>query len=155
MSQYTTGEIARLCDVSVRTVQFYDTKDLLKPTELTEGGRRLYSEEDFKKLRVICLLKALGLSLDYIKGILESDSPEKILLLLLDEQEKEISREVANKQNQLQALQVVRESIRSTNAIPIQTIGDIERTMYSKKKLRKVHGTMLALWSYYSVCYLL
>ena len=50
MSQYTTGEIARLCGVTVRTVQYYDSRDLLVPSELTEGGRRLYSEEDVKRL---------------------------------------------------------------------------------------------------------
>ncbi|MDD3244486.1 MAG: MerR family DNA-binding transcriptional regulator, partial [Eubacteriales bacterium] len=44
MSAYTTGELAGLCGVSVRTVQFYDTKGLLKPTALSEGGRRLYSQ---------------------------------------------------------------------------------------------------------------
>ena len=49
MSEYTTGELAKLCDVSVRTVQFYDVKDLLKPAELTEGGRRLYTDDDLKR----------------------------------------------------------------------------------------------------------
>ena len=36
MSSYTTGELAKLCDVSVRTVQFYDVLPLfvtlVKPT---------------------------------------------------------------------------------------------------------------------------
>ncbi len=41
MLKYTTGELAKLCNVSVRTVQFYDTKNLLKPSEISEGGRRL------------------------------------------------------------------------------------------------------------------
>jgi DNA-binding transcriptional MerR regulator len=86
MSTYTTGELAKLCEVTVRTVQFYDEKDLLKPTELTEGGRRLYTDEDLKKLILICLLKSLGLSLDTIKGILGSENQNKVLLLLLDEQ---------------------------------------------------------------------
>lgn len=45
MSKYTTGEIAKLCGVSVRTVQYYDTRGILTPSELTEGGRRLYSED--------------------------------------------------------------------------------------------------------------
>lgn len=69
MPQYSTGELAKLCEVSVRTVQFYDAKDLLKPSELTEGGRRLYSGDDLNKLRLICMLKALGLTLASIKGI--------------------------------------------------------------------------------------
>ncbi|MFR7719055.1 MAG: MerR family DNA-binding transcriptional regulator [Lachnospiraceae bacterium] len=29
MSKYTTGEIAKLCGVSVRTVQYYDTRGIL------------------------------------------------------------------------------------------------------------------------------
>ncbi len=46
MSKYTTGEIAKLCGVSVRTVQYYDERGILIPSELSEGGRRLYSEDD-------------------------------------------------------------------------------------------------------------
>jgi DNA-binding transcriptional MerR regulator len=41
MSQYSTGDLAKLGGVSVRTVQFYDTKGLLPPSDLTDGGRRL------------------------------------------------------------------------------------------------------------------
>ena len=50
MSKYTTGEIAKLCGVSVRTVQYYDERGILIPSELSEGGRRLYSEDDYKKI---------------------------------------------------------------------------------------------------------
>ena len=49
MSRYTTGESAKLCHVSVRTVQYYDTRNILVPSELSEGGRRLYSEDDLKR----------------------------------------------------------------------------------------------------------
>lgn len=48
MSKYTTGEIARLCGVSVRTVQYYDDRGILVPSQLSEGGRRLYSDDDLK-----------------------------------------------------------------------------------------------------------
>ena len=51
MLKYTTGEIAKLCGVSVRTVQYYDERGILIPSELSEGGRRLYSEDDYKKLK--------------------------------------------------------------------------------------------------------
>ena len=46
MSKYTTGEMAKLCGVTVRTVQYYDTRGILIPSEISEGGRRLYSEDD-------------------------------------------------------------------------------------------------------------
>lgn len=57
MSKYTTGELAKLCNVTVRTVQYYDKRGILIPTELSEGGRRLYSESDLQRLKVICFLR--------------------------------------------------------------------------------------------------
>ena len=36
-NKYTTGEIAKLCGVTVRTVQYYDTRGILIPSELSEG----------------------------------------------------------------------------------------------------------------------
>ncbi len=145
MSQYTTGDMARLCGVSVRTVQFYDTKGLLKPTALSEGGRRLYSDEDLKKLSLICLLKSLGLSLDSIKGILGSETPSKVLLLLLDEQIKQIDADISERQKQKKAIDVIKENISNTEMISVNSINDIEQIMNSKKKLRKVHAMMLAI----------
>ena len=145
MPRYTTGEIAKLGGVSVRTVQFYDAKDLLKPSELTGGGRRLYSDDDLNKLRLICTLKALGLTLGSIKGILESDSPNKVLLLLLDEQAKQIDDDIKDKQKQLDSIKIIKESIRDTNTISVNSISDVERMMNSKKKLKKTHAVMLVL----------
>ena len=39
MSQYTTGELAKQCGVTVRTVQFYDQKGILIPSALIFGWR--------------------------------------------------------------------------------------------------------------------
>jgi len=136
MSKYTTGEMAKLCNVTVRTVQFYDTKGLLIPSDLTEGGRRLYTDDDLIKLRLICTLKTIGLSLDLIKGILESESPGKVLMLLLDEQIKLLSDEIDERQNQLETIEVIKENIRNKTTIPVNSIIDIERMMEKNKKVR-------------------
>jgi len=145
MSAYTTGELAKLCDVSVRTVQFYDAKDLLKPAELSEGGRRLYSDSDLKKMRIICMLKSLGLSLESIRGILGSDHPEKVLFLLLDEQERQIDEEIGLMQRQKTAIEGVRETLRTGQLLSIESIADMEHMMEEKKKLRRLHWNMLLL----------
>ena len=68
MSKYTTGEVAKICGVSVRTVQYYDTKNLLVPSELTEGGRRLYSDDDLKMMKIICFLREAGLPINSDKN---------------------------------------------------------------------------------------
>ncbi|MCL2856491.1 MAG: MerR family transcriptional regulator [Oscillospiraceae bacterium] len=136
MSKYTTGEMAKLCNVSVRTVQFYDTRGLLHPSELTEGGRRLYTDDDLTKLRLICTLKIIGLSLDSIKGILESKSSGKVLSLLLDEQMKLLSDEIEERRNQLETIKTIRDYVSNSATIPVNTIGDIEHMMENNKKVR-------------------
>ncbi|HAX40688.1 MAG TPA: MerR family transcriptional regulator [Clostridiales bacterium] len=145
MSDYTTGELARLCGVTVRTVQFYDARGLLHPSELSEGGRRLYSEGDFRKMRMICALKTLGLSLDAIQGVLASEKPERVLLLLLEEQERRIADEQGALERQHRAVETVRETIRSGQMISIESIADMDRMMEEKKKLNKLHLGVLAI----------
>ena len=80
---FTTGEIAEKCGVSVRTVQYYDEKGLVRPAERTEGGRRLYDDASLDRMRLACLLKALGLSLRAIQGILENPEDNAALLCVL------------------------------------------------------------------------
>jgi DNA-binding transcriptional MerR regulator len=145
MSKYTTGEMAKLCNVSVRTVQFYDTKGILHPSDLTEGGRRLYNDDDLTKLRLICTLKAIGLSLDSIKGILESESSGKVLSLLLDEQTKQLDDEIKERQKQLEAIKIIKESVRDKVVIPVNLIIDIEHMMEKNKRVRKKFQKMLIL----------
>lgn len=67
---YSTGRFAQRASVSVRTLRFYDRSGLLVPSERTEAGYRMYSDEDFPRLQQILALKFLGLSLDEIKRCL-------------------------------------------------------------------------------------
>ncbi len=145
MSDYTTGELARLCGITVRTVQFYDARGLLHPSGLSEGGRRLYSESDLRKMRMICALKTLGLSLDAIQGVLASEHPEKVLLLLLEEQERRIGDEQETLERQKRAVDTVRETIRSGQMLSIESIADMDRMMEEAKKLKRLHWNMIWL----------
>ena len=75
LSRYTTGEIAKLCGVTVRTIQYYDTRGILTPSDLTEGGRRLYGEDDVRRCRIICFLREMDLSIDAISRMLKEEHP--------------------------------------------------------------------------------
>ena len=77
MSKYTTGEIAKLCGVTVRTVQYYDSRNILTPSALSEGGRRLYSEDDLRLMKIICFLRETGLPINSISALLAEEKPEK------------------------------------------------------------------------------
>ena len=63
---YTAGEFAKKAGVTIRTIRFYDSKGLLKPSSLSKAGYRLYTDEDFAKLQRILTLKYLGFSLEDI-----------------------------------------------------------------------------------------
>jgi MerR family transcriptional regulator, thiopeptide resistance regulator len=68
--RYSTGRFAQRAAVSVRTLRFYDRAGLLVPSERTEAGYRMYTDEDFPRLQQVLALKFLGLSLDEIKRCL-------------------------------------------------------------------------------------
>ena len=136
MSKYSTGELAKLCNVSVRTVQFYDTKGLLPPTELSEGGRRLYNDDDLKKFQLICTLKSIGLSLNSIKNVLESELSGKILTILLDEQVKLLTGEIDERQKQLEMVNTIKECVSDKAIVPVNTIIDIDGIIEKKNKVR-------------------
>jgi DNA-binding transcriptional MerR regulator len=64
---YYTGQFARRAAVSARTLRYYDRVGLLCPSQVTEGGYRLYTDTDFVRLQQILALKFLGFSLEEIK----------------------------------------------------------------------------------------
>ena len=75
------GELARASGLSVRTLRHYDAVGLLSPARRTESDHRLYARSDLARLLQIQSLKALGLSLGDIQGILDDPQqpPEAIM----------------------------------------------------------------------------
>lgn len=145
MSRYTTGEIAKLCGVTVRTVQYYDTRGVLIPSELTEGGRRLYSEEDLQKMKIICFLRGLDFSIDNISTLFKEENPDKVISLLIGQQEQTLSQEIKERQEKLSTISEMKAQLKNFNSFSVESIGDIVRVMENKKKLRKVRIIMLAI----------
>ncbi|MBR4206543.1 MAG: MerR family transcriptional regulator [Clostridia bacterium] len=138
MSTYTTGEIAKLCGVTVRTVQYYDTRGILVPSGLSEGGRRLYSDEDVKRLKIICFLRELGLPIDSISQLLSEDDPGSVVSLLLDQQEAALRKEIGEREAQLEKLEDLRTGLKSIESFSVESIGDIALILENKKKLKRL-----------------
>lgn len=143
MSKYTTGEIAKLCGVSVRTVQYYDSRNILAPSELSEGGRRLYSEDDLEKMKIICFLRELDLPLGSIGELLSEEQPETIISMLLDEQGTVLQKEIKEKQAKLDKLSELKKGLKEVERFSVESIGDVAYTMENKKKMRRLHAILL------------
>lgn len=143
MSLYTTGELAKLCNVSVRTVQYYDTRNILKPSEISEGGRRLYSEEDVKRMEIICFLRDAGISLNSIEELISGEEPEKIISILIEQQEKILAQELEERQAKLELLTQMKSELKKIERFSIDSIGDIAYAVENKKKMQKLHAMLL------------
>lgn len=70
-------EVSNISGVSIRTLQYYDSIDLLKPSGYTESGYRLYDENSLEKLQQIMLFKELEFPLKEIKKIIDAPNFDK------------------------------------------------------------------------------
>jgi len=137
VSKYTTGEIAKLCSVSVRTVQYYDSRGILVPSELSEGGRRLYSETDLDRMKTICFLRAMGLSINTISELLHEEDPGAVISLILARHEAELLDESKIIREKLDMVEELRRALKLNPKFSLESIGDIGDQMKNKRKLRR------------------
>ena len=80
------GEFAKLFNVTIKTIRFYEEKKLLKPCYIDKySGYRYYNEENIKQMNEILYLKKLGFSLDEIKKY-----DEKLIKTKIEEYQEKI-----------------------------------------------------------------
>lgn len=66
MKKYRIGELAKLANVTERTLRYYDKIGLLKPSTVLSNGYRQYTDLDLLKLQKILSLKHFGFSIEEI-----------------------------------------------------------------------------------------
>ena len=74
----TISQVAKLTGVSTRTLQYYDEIGLLKPSEITDSGYRLYNDDALQELQQILFFKELGFKLTEIREILQRPDFDRI-----------------------------------------------------------------------------
>ncbi len=110
---YSIGELARMVDLSQRTIRYYEEIGLLHSVRRMEKGKRVYTDDDVRRLKFINRLKVLGLSLAEMVELekvyrIQRNNREIIpkLLAILDERANQIDDRI----HQLAALkQEIRE----------------------------------------------
>jgi hypothetical protein len=104
---YSSGEFARMAQITVRTVRYYDKQNILKPSLVTPTGARFYTKEDFARLQQIMLLKYLGFSLEDIRELTVNDSDYSYLEHSLEQQQNLV-------RDRIEQLQLVEQAIGET-----------------------------------------
>ncbi|KOT30615.1 MerR family transcriptional regulator [Streptomyces caelestis] len=74
------GEVAARTELSLRTIRHYEETGLVTPSARSQGGFRLYTDNDVQRLMVIRRMKPLGFTLEQMRDLLDAtdrlDDPE-------------------------------------------------------------------------------
>ena len=112
-STFTIGDLSREFDVTLRTLRFYEDKQLLNPKR--HGLNRLYSRRDRARLKLVLMGKKVGFSLTEIKDMLD-------LYDLKDGQVTQLKVSLAKFDKQITLLRQQKQDIE-------QAIDELSRTM--------------------------
>ncbi len=105
---YRTGQIAKMANVSERTIRYYDKIGLLKPSFVQENGYRQYNDNDFIKLQKILSLRYLGFSIEEIFSMISDDETVEESL---DTQIELMENQISKMQNVLHSLRTVKQTL--------------------------------------------
>ena len=95
----TVKEVSKRTGVSIRALHHYDAIGLLKPTQVTQAGYRLYDDDALDRLYMILVYRELGLSLKEICRIL--DAPDYDRNRVLEHQIRLMQDKVLQLQNRI------------------------------------------------------
>lgn len=81
----TVKEISDITGISVRTLHYYDEIGLLKPTDKSEAGYRLYDDKALETLQQILFFREFDISLRDIKAVMDDPALEKNKILQMQQ----------------------------------------------------------------------
>ncbi|MGL5348739.1 MAG: MerR family transcriptional regulator [Peptostreptococcaceae bacterium] len=132
---YTTGEIAKMAGVTIRTIRYYDSKGILKPSHRNSSGHRLYTEKDFIKLKKILALKYLGLSLDEVMNTEINDFKKDDIVKSLKLQKNILKNKINHMKTVLSAIETAEFSIENEDDLDWNKTVDIIKILEDEKEL--------------------
>ncbi len=91
----TVKEVSMITGVSIRTLRYYDEIGLLKPTELTKTGYRLYDNKALEKLQEILFFRELEIPLLDIKKIMDTPNYDREQILMTQNNARSILLDLA------------------------------------------------------------
>ncbi|MDP4182155.1 MAG: MerR family transcriptional regulator [Bacillota bacterium] len=105
---YTVGEMAKQLDVTASTLRYYDKEGLLPFVERSNGGMRMFKDEDISWLKIIECLKKTGMSIKDIKHFIdccmEGDSKIDERLTIIESQRDTVIKQMKEMQEMLDML---------------------------------------------------
>jgi len=134
---YSIGETASMIGSTVKTVRYYDEIGLVTPSSYTEGGHRLYTNEDIRQLQLITTLRYLDFEISEISKMVTGEiEVDKALAWQIDS----LETQVHTLTNMISILQQAREhqgdSLRYiSDQVHSRTVSPKKRSQFLAEKL--------------------
>lgn len=77
----TVKEISNITGISVRTLHYYDKIGLLKPTDKSDAGYRLYDDKALEQLQQILFFREFDIPLKEIKALMDNPALDRSYIL--------------------------------------------------------------------------
>lgn len=145
MSEYLTGELGKLFNISTRSIQFYDKKDLLKPAYIKDNNYRIYTEKEVEKLKILLILKSMDISLKDIKELLKNDKDMKSINLIISEKMNETEKIIQENKKKLNHMHNIKTMISEKSNSQIQKLIDIENAMTKNAERKKLYKKLFLI----------
>lgn len=113
----TVGELAEKVGVTVRTIQYYDQENLLKPSAKGNRNQRLYTKKDEATLYKILCFKFMGLSITEIRERLDGIENTITVKELLDKKIVDVEKEMSALMKRFATLKNLSETVKSDSEI--------------------------------------
>ena len=126
----TVKEISDLTGISVRTLHYYDEIGLLKPTEKSDAGYRLYDDKALETLQQVLFFREFDIPLKEIKAVMDNPVLERNQLLQM--QRKML---VAKKERMERLITSIDDILKGENKMDF--------AIFSKTEVEEMFQTML------------
>lgn len=117
----TVKDVSEITGISIRTLRYYDEIDLLKPTELTTAGYRLYDNKALERLQEIMFFKELEIPLEDIKKIMDNPNYDREQSLL---SQKNLLEQKRNRLNGI--IELISDVMKGVNTMSFEAFNDEE-----------------------------
>lgn len=107
----TVGTVASLVGVTIRTLHHWDTIGLVRPSERTDSGYRLYTDADLARIHRVLVYRELGVPLNDVGTLL--DAPATDAMASLRQQRDRLRERIAQLQQMGNALDRIIEARKS------------------------------------------
>ena len=139
----TVKEISDLTGISVRTLHYYDEIGLLKPTDKSEAGYRLYDDKALETLRSILFFREFDIPLKEIKTVMENPALERNQILQM--QRKML---VTKKERMERLIDSIDRILKGDNKVDFAVFSRTEIEEMFQTMLEHMPENMIRVWKY-------